>query len=212
MAAFSHSGGAILDDGMLWQQRAEEAVWQAQEQEISDRVAMLENLIRRTNDLPARDLAYGRDQAQARQMREEAESRRGPQTFAAHGWVGPFYSDGRAHQIAEFPRVGAVVPGVSLGNAVQGQYARAMPLQAVEHDFFFDPAKAERQALKDREQKARVLAYRYDHPGLMSLAGLNRQEVRPRVIPGDAFDLGPPWRHAGGAHGSTYFAPLDAGP
>eukprot|EP00971_Amphidinium_carterae_P215720 4282205-Amphidinium_carterae.1 len=111
MAAFSHSGGAILDDGQLWQQRAEEALWQAQEQELSDRVAMLENLLRRTNDMPARDLALGREQARARQMRQEADSRRGPQTFAAHGWVGPFHTDGRAHQIAEFPRVGAVVPG-----------------------------------------------------------------------------------------------------
>mmetsp|Transcript_60243 Transcript_60243/g.143589 ORF Transcript_60243/g.143589 Transcript_60243/m.143589 type:complete len:215 (+) Transcript_60243:84-728(+) len=209
MAGSSLAGGALLDNGALWQQAAEQTLWQSMEQELSDRVAMLENLIRRTNDMPPRDMALQRDRQQAIMRAQQEEDRaRGVQTFATHGWIGPFFPDGQSHRASEFSQVGAVVPGVSINEAAQDRSAGVTPVQAVERDLFFDPIKAEHQAVMDRQQKARVMAYRYDHPQLMRLAGLNPPEKRPAIRPGVAYDYGPPWRRGGGSAGSSYYEPL----
>jgi len=146
-ANYAAMRGAHTGDPLARREAAAEALWRVQDEDLARRLAMLENVLRRSTDMPTQDIpAASRvhvEQAREQQVESQqfhAKSEAHKQAFATYH-EGPF-------MLAQTPD----------GEEVGVQAVKGRDMQ--EDGYFVDPKLAEAQAERDRAEKELTKQYR----------------------------------------------------
>jgi len=131
----------------LRRQELAQQLWQAQEEDVSRRVTMLENLIRRTIDLPSVDVA-GIERKKAQRSSEEYEE-----------WM-KGHSD---------PFVQTYMPVMGRDDYQVSKQVRES--EAPANMFYVEPQKAQLQAQAEYMKMEETMKYRRQNPVTMFMAG-----------------------------------------
>eukprot|EP00929_Paragymnodinium_shiwhaense_P061950 TRINITY_DN3093_c0_g1_i1.p1 TRINITY_DN3093_c0_g1~~TRINITY_DN3093_c0_g1_i1.p1 ORF type:complete len:361 (-),score=60.76 TRINITY_DN3093_c0_g1_i1:29-1111(-) len=137
----------LYDDRELHRQALAEDLWRVEEADLQRRVTMLENLIRRSNEMPALDLA-------GRGVLDEDREPPDPAGYVSNG----------EHFAKQ--RVGPLL--APWQNEREGQ---APVWQAPEEGFYTDLERERFRAPLERKEKEKVERWHQEHPLIMALAG-----------------------------------------